>query len=276
MAAPEKRRLIVNADDFGRSHSINEAVIRAHRDGILTTASLMVNEPGCGEAVTLAGKNPRLGVGLHLVLLQGHSALPPEKIPGLVNARGEFSNSPVGAGMNYFFKRRLREQLRAEIRAQFEKFHATGLPLDHVNGHLHLHLHPTVFKILMDDADKLGIRHFRLTRDCLARSRRMANGRWFYRVSHAAIYAWLSRRAREPLRRRGIHHAQITFGLLQNARVDEDYILKLLPELPPGDSELYSHPSLDEFKHEFDALVSPRVEEQTKQLGIELIRHQDL
>jgi hopanoid biosynthesis associated protein HpnK len=276
MAAPEKRRLIVNADDFGRSHSINEAVIRAHRDGILTTASLMVNEPGGGEAVTLARENPRLGVGLHLVLLQGHSALPPEKIPGLVNARGEFSNSPVGAGMNYFFKRRLREQLRAEIRAQFEKFHATGLPLDHVNGHLHLHLHPTIFKILMADADKLGIRCFRLTRDCLARSRRMANGRWFYRVSHAAIYAWLSRRAREPLRRRGIHHAQITFGLLQNARVDEDYILKLLPELPPGDSELYSHPSLDEFKHEFDALVSPRVEEQTKQLGIELIRYQDL
>jgi len=276
MAAPEKRRLIVNADDFGRSHSINEAVIRAHRDGILTTASLMVNEPGGGEAVTLARENPRLGVGLHLVLLQGHSALPPEKIPGLVNARGEFSNSPVGAGMNYFFKRRLREQLRAEIRAQFEKFHATGLPLDHVNGHLHLHLHPTVFKILMDDADKLGIRHFRLTRDCLARSRRMANGRWFYRVSHAAIYAWLSRRAREPLRRRGIHHAQITFGLLQNARVDEDYILKLLPELPPGDSELYSHPSLDEFKHEFDALVSPRVKEQINQLGIELIRYQDL
>jgi len=270
------RRLIVNADDFGLSASVNAAVIRAHREGILTTASLMVSEPGFTEAVQLARENPRLGVGLHLTLLMGHSALPPEKIPGLVNARGEFSNSPVGTGMNYFFKRRLREQLRAEIHAQFEKFHATGLPLDHVNGHLHLHLHPTVFKILMDDADKLGIRHFRLTRDCLARSRRMANGRWFYRVSHTAIYAWLSRRACEPLRRRGIRHAQITFGLLQNARVDEEYILKLLPELPPGDSELYSHPSLDEFKHEFDALVSPRVEEQTKQLGIELIRYQDL
>ena len=61
--------------------------------------------------------------------------------------------------------------------------------------------------------------------------------------------------------RRGIKHAQITFGLLQDSRVDEEYILKLLPELPPGDSELYSHPSLDKFKHEFDALVSPRVRE---------------
>jgi hypothetical protein len=128
----------------------------------------------------------------------------------------------------------------------------------------------------MEDSEKLGIRHFRLTRDCLARSRRMARGNWFYRVSHALIYEWLSSRARNPLRERGIRHAEITFGLLQNARVDEEYVLKLLPELPPGDSELYSHPSLDEFKHEFDALVSPRAKELVKKLGIELIRYQDL
>ena len=273
---PVLRRLIVNADDFGRSHSINQAVVRAHREGILTTASLMVNEPGLDEAVALAKQNPKLGVGLHLTLLCAHSALPPEKIPGLVNARGEFSNNPVGAGFRYFFNRSLREPLRAEIHAQFARFHATGLPLDHVDGHLHLHLHPVVFGILMEDAEKLGIRHLRFTRDCLARSRRMARGRWFYRVSHAAIHQWLSRRAREPLRQRGIKHAQITFGLLQDSHVDEEYVLKLLPELPPGDSELYSHPSLDEFRHEFDALVSPRVKELVKKLGIELIRYQDL
>ena len=270
------KRLIVNADDFGLSTSVNAAVIRAHRDGILTSASLMVNEPGCAEAVALAKENPKLGVGLHLTLLMGHSALPPDKIPGLVNERGEFSNSPVGVGMAYFFKRGLREQLRAEIHAQFEKFRATGLPLDHVNGHLHLHLHPVVFKILMADEAQLGIRHLRLTRDCLARSRRMAGGRWFYRASHAAIYEWLSSRVREPLRQRGIRHAQITFGLLQDSRVDEDYVLKLLPELPPGDSELYAHPSLDKFKHEFDALVSPRVKARVQELGLELIRYQDL
>jgi hopanoid biosynthesis associated protein HpnK len=271
-----RRRLIVNADDFGRSHSINQAVIRAHQEGILTSASLMVNEPGLDEAVALARENPKLGVGLHLTLLVGHSALPPEKIPGLVNDCGEFSNNPVGVGFRYFFNRSLREQLRAEIHAQFSKFRATGLPLDHVNGHLHLHLHPVIFRILMEDAEKLGIRHLRFTRDCFARSRRMTHGRWFYRVLHATIHEWLSHRACEPLRRRGIKHAQITFGLLQDSHVDETYVLKLLPELPPGDSELYSHPSLDEFKHEFDALVSPRVKEQMKKLGIELIRYQDL
>jgi len=236
MASPETRRLIVNADDFGLSRSVNEAVIRAHREGILTTASLMVNESGFDEAVKLAKENPKLGVGLHLTLLMGHSALSAEKIPGLVNARGEFSNSPVGVGMDYFFKRNLREQLRAEIHAQFEKFHATGLALDHVNGHLHLHLHPVIFKILMEDAEQLGIRHLRLTRDCLARSRRISRDHFLYKISHTAIFEFLSRRARKTLTQKKIRHAQITFGLLQNARVDEDYILKLLPELPPGDS----------------------------------------
>jgi hopanoid biosynthesis associated protein HpnK len=269
-------RLIVNADDFGRSHSINAAVLQAHREGILTSASLMVNEPACAEAVTLARENPKLGVGLHLTLLMGHSALSPDKIPGLVNDHGELSDDPVGVGFRYFFNRRLQAQLRAEIHAQFDRFRATGLPLDHVNGHLHLHLHPVVFRILMEDADELGIRHLRLTRDCFGRSRRMTQGRWFYRVFHAGIHAWLSGRARDPLRQRGIKHAQITFGLLQDSHVDEDYVLKLLPELPPGDSELYSHPSLDKFKHEFDALVSPRVKEMIEKLGIELIRYQDL
>jgi predicted glycoside hydrolase/deacetylase ChbG (UPF0249 family) len=206
----------------------------------------------------------------------GHSALPPREIPGLVSAQGEFSNQPVGAGMAYFFKRSLRPQLRAEIHAQFARFRATGLPLDHVNGHLHLHLHPVIFGILMEDREKLGIRHLRLTRDCLSRSRRMARGQWLYRLSHAAIYEWLSARARRRLQAHGIRHAQLTFGLLQNARVDEDYVLKLLPALPPGDSELYSHPSLDEFKHEFNALVSPRVKELVQQTRVELIRYRDL
>ena len=270
------RRLIVNADDFGLSHSVNQAVIRAHREGILTTASLMVNETGFEEAVTLAKESPTLGVGLHVTLLHGHATLPGGKIPGLANVQGEFSNNPVAVGIKYFFDDGLREQLRAEIHAQFDRFHSSGLLLDHVNGHLHLHLHPVIFKILMEDSKKLGIRHFRFTRDCLARSRRMSRGHWFYKISHAIIFEFLSGRARPTLRQSNIRHAQITFGLLQDGRVDEDYVLKLLPELPVGDSELYSHPSLDRFRHEFDALVSPRVKDQIQKLGIQLIRYQDL
>jgi len=277
MACPEiPRRLIVNADDFGLSRSVNEAVVRAHREGILTSASLMVNEAGCDEAVKLAKENPQLGVGLHLTLLMGHSALPPEKIPGLVNSRGEFSDKPVATGFRYFFQRDLREQLRAEIHAQFKRFDATGLPLDHVNGHLHLHLHPTVFRILMEDTDKRRIRHVRLTREPFWMDVPLAKGNRLYRSTHAAIYFLLSWRAQSVLRRKKIRHTPRVFGLLQNARVNEEYLLRLLPILPPGDSELYSHPSLDEFKPEFDALISPRVKELVRQLGVKLIRYPEL
>jgi hopanoid biosynthesis associated protein HpnK len=236
----------------------------------------MVNESSFAEAVALAKENPRLGVGLHLTLLMGHSALPPEKIPDLVNARGEFSDSPVGVGMKYFFQRGLREQLRAEIHAQFARFRATGLVLDHVNGHLHMHLHPVVFGILMQDAAALGITHLRLTREPFWLDAPLARGQRLYRASHAFIYACLAATSRGRLRVRGIKHTQQVFGLLQNARVDAAYVEKLLPLLPPGDSELYSHPSLDEFKNEFDALISPRVKELVAREKIQLIRYQDL
>ena len=269
-------RLIVNADDFGRSHSINQAVIRAHQEGILTSASLMVNEPGFEEAVQLARNHPRLAVGLHLTLLCGHSALPFEKIPGLVDSQREFSDSPVAAGFRYFASPSLRAQLRDELAAQFEKFRQTNLKLDHVNGHLHFHMHPTIFGILMEHATTWGIRHVRLTWDPFWFNARLAGGCWFYRAGHSALYHVLSRICRPQLRRRGIRHTAVVFGLLQNARVDEEYITRLLAVLPPGTSELYSHPSLDEFKNELDALVSPRVKAQVRERGIQLIRYQDL
>ncbi len=250
--------------------------MRAHREGVLTTASLMVNEPAFDGAVALAKALPQLGVGLHLTLLCGHSALQQESIPGLVDANRQFSDSPVIAGFRYFFRAALREQLRAEIHAQFQKFRATGLPLDHVNGHLHIHLHPVIFSLLTEDARELGIQNMRLTFDPFWLNLRMASGHWAYRALHATIYHCLARRARPALKRLNIRHTRVVFGLLQNARVDETYLTNLLPRLPAGDSELYSHPSTGEFKHELDALVNPHVRAQIQQLGIQLIRYQDL
>jgi hopanoid biosynthesis associated protein HpnK len=271
-----KRRLIVNADDFGRSRSINEAVIRAHQEGILTSASLMMNEPDCAEAVELARQNPKLGVGLHLTLLFGHSALPPSQVPGLVNARGEFSEKPATSGLRYFVNRELHAQLRKEVHEQFKRFKETGLELDHLNGHLHMHMHPVVFRILMEDWDKFGFKRARLTRDRFWLNMRLDSGRWFYRTSHAFIYQMLAARQRRHFIEKNVRFAEPVFGLMQDSHVDERFVLELLPQLPAGDSELYSHPSLDKFRHEFDALVSPRVKDAVKKLGIDLIRYQDL
>lgn len=272
------RRLIVNADDFGRSAAVNAAVLRAHSEGILTTASLMVNEPGAAEAVALARAHPRLGVGLHLTLLDGRAALPPKQLAGvgLVNARGEFERAPVRVGWRYFFRRELREPLRAEVRAQFARFRETGLVLDHVNGHLHLHLHPVVLPTVIEEMRKLGARHARLTRDPFWLEARLAGGRWLYRAAHAAVFFWLARAARRRFEEHGLRHTDRVFGLLQNGRVDEAYVLRLLERLPPGDSELYAHPALGEFEHELAALISPRVLARVAQNGIRLVRYQDL
>lgn len=275
--AKPRRRLIVNADDFGRSSSINRAVIDAHRRGILTTASLMVAGEAFAEAVALARENPRLGVGLHLTLCCGRSVRAPRQIPSLVNRSGDFPTSPVSAGMKYFFSARAHQDLALEIRAQIQRFLETGLILDHLNGHLHFHLHPSVFRTLSALWTEFPqIRALRLTHDPLKLDWPLGEGRYFYRLSHALIFSLLSRRARSALRQAGLAHTRAVFGLLENDRVTEDYVARLLPILPPGDSELYSHPSDDQFKHEYEALVSPRVHAILEEQKIDLIRYQDL
>ncbi|MGI8965845.1 MAG: hopanoid biosynthesis-associated protein HpnK [Limisphaerales bacterium] len=274
--ATSVRQLIVNADDFGRSSSINPAVVRAHRQGILTSASLMVNENAFAEAVQLGKENPHLGVGLHLTLLRGHSTLAQEKIPDLVDSKNQFSNHPVATGIRYFFCRGLHSQLREEMAAQFEKFHSTGLKLDHVNGHLNIHLHPVIFEILIENATAWGIREIRLSYDPLRLNARLARGRWTYRLSHYFIYRWLSNWARPMLRRNNIRFTQRVFGLLQSGRMNEEFLARLLQRLPEGDSELYAHPSLDDFKDELDALISPAIKNLCEQNNIKLIRYQDL
>lgn len=278
MAPPESagRRLIVNADDFGRSPAINEAIEAAHRDGILTCASLMVSEPFAADAVARARACPALGVGLHLTLVCGRAALPAEANPGLAGVDGQLPAGAARAGWRYFFRRDLRAALRHEIGAQLDAFARTGLPLDHVNGHLNLHLHPAVFRLLLDLAPARGIRALRLTRDRFWLNARLARGAWVYRLSHAVIFTLLSAWARPRLRRAGLRHTRHVFGLLQNGRVDEAYLLRLLPRLPAGDSELYSHPSLTEFRSEFEALVSPRVRALAAAEGIRFIRYQDI
>src|SRR5690242_17693655 len=123
------RQLIVTADDFGLSTAVNEAIERGHREGILSTTSLMVAAPATPDAVERARRTPTLHVGLHVVLVNGRPALPPEEVPLLVDERGMFETDLFRAGVRYFFTPGIRKQLEAEIRAQFAAFAATGLPL---------------------------------------------------------------------------------------------------------------------------------------------------
>src|SRR2546428_733282 len=167
------RRLVVTADDFGAAPEVNAAVVRAHREGILTSTSLMVTGDAVDEAVRLARETPTLAVGLHLVLAQGRPAAPRAEIPDLVAEDGAFRRAPISTGLRYawqYLSSTGRAQLRREIEAQLAAFAATGLRLSHVDGHLNtlnMHLHPMVLPILRELAPRYGIRAMRLSREDL-------------------------------------------------------------------------------------------------------------
>ena len=271
-----RHRLIVTADDFGRSSAVNGAVIRAHREGILTCASVMVGGEAFAEAVELAREHPKLGLGLHLTLCCGKAVLPPGTIPDLVDDAGNFRDSPIAAGLLYSFHSPARLQLAREVEAQLRQFQQTGLTLDHLNGHLHFHLHPVVFGIVRKLAVRYGVRRMRLTREPWERNFVEEEGRWVYRVSHAAVFGSLCAWAAPRFAESGIGHAGQVFGLLENGRVTEDYLLRVIRELPAGVAEVYSHPSLAGGEAELAALTSGRVAEAVRRGDVELIRYQDL
>ena len=154
--------LTVTADDFGLAPEVNEAVERAHREGILTAASLMVAEPHAADAVARARTMPGLGIGLHLTLVEGSAVLPRAAIPDLIGADGRLRTDLASYGATIFFRPSVRRQVAAEIEAQFRAFAATGLPLHHVDAHKHFHLHPTIAGLLLEIGPRFGMRRLRV------------------------------------------------------------------------------------------------------------------
>ena len=236
-------RLIINADDFGRSREINRAVIRAHRDGVLTSASLMIAGEAASDAIDLARGYPSLAIGLHLVVVDGPAVLPGKEIPHLVNERGQFPNSPVRLGLRYMFTRAARRELAAEVEAQFNAFAASGLPLSHVDGHQHMHMHPVVFDLLLPLARRFGARGIRVVRDDLSAALHHDRSHAMGKVLATLVFGLLRRRCRRRLGGSGMASAGRTYGFLQSGNMSEAYVLSLLPQIKNQLSEIYFHPT---------------------------------
>jgi hopanoid biosynthesis associated protein HpnK len=237
------RRLIVNGDDFGLSPQVNAGILHAHTHGILTSTSLMVTAAAWREAVQLAKETPSLSVGLHLTLVQGRAVLAPHLLTHVTEPSGNFSENPIIAGLRYFFSSKARTQLHDECRAQIERFLATGLSLSHIDGHLHIHMHPVVLGIMIELALEYQVKAVRLTREDLSVSlacdpRYRLRKRW-----ESFIFTQLSHTAERRLRSRGLVFPDTLFGLHQSGDVNERYVLDLLPRLRIGVTELYCHPA---------------------------------
>ncbi len=232
------KRLIVTADDFGAAVAVNDAVEQAHRKGILTAASLMVAGDAAEDAISRARTMPSLGVGLHIVLVEGRPVLPPEQLPDLVDASGNFRTDMVRTAIGIFFRPSIRAQLRAEVEAQFARFAATGLPLDHVNAHKHFHLHPTIAATILRVGRRYGMQSIRAPIEPRAILARVEPGAGGFDISTA----W-ALRVRRRMRAGGMRVPDQVFGLAWSGKLDTARLRGLIANLPDGLTEIYTHPA---------------------------------
>lgn len=280
MAKDKTRRLIVTADDFGASPEVNAAIEEAHRDGILTAASLMVAGDAASDAVERARRLPQLGVGLHLVLVEGRPLLPPEQIPALVDSTGQFRTDMVRTAVTIFASPAARRQLAAEIDAQFAAFAATGLTLDHVNAHKHFHLHPTIASAILRAGRRHGMTAMRAPIEPPAMIAAIDG-----KSRRAGIEHLWAKVLRRRLRRAGMIVPDQVFGLAWSGALTAPRLLALLDRLPPGLTEIYAHPALGpypgsapgyRYAEELAALTDPLAKVAISRNGVATGRFADL
>ena len=281
------RFAIINGDDFGFSEGVNRGIIKAHAKGVLTSTSLMVTGDAFEDAVALASSHPNLAVGLHLVLVKGKAVLPPEKIPHLVDSKGNFPFAPLKTGLLYQFNREARKELRLEIRAQLEKFRQSGLQLAHVDSHLHMHSHPFVLQTIVDLASEFEIKTIRLPWEELKISLGLDSEDLLAKTIWWGVFALLRNYGERLLRAKNIQFADRVYGLLQTGNINEEFLLGLIPQITADLVEIYAHPAIafpGEPRNgpagaghvELEAMLSDRVREAFAKSGFELTNYNNL
>jgi predicted glycoside hydrolase/deacetylase ChbG (UPF0249 family) len=218
------KRLIVNADDLGRSAGMNRGVLEAHRRGIVTSASLSVNFPAAAEVPTLAQDAVGLGLGLHLTFTGGPPVLPPEKIETLVDFQGRLPHAPDG------LDDARPEEIVAEARAQLRRFRELmGRPPTHLDTRQHAHRHPAVLEVVVMLAWETGLP-----------------------VRNA------SPEVHERLRREGIRCTDQVTIEFHGDGANLESLVTLLGGLPLGTTELMCRPALGDEQAAAEGAAPPR------------------
>jgi hopanoid biosynthesis associated protein HpnK len=242
-----------------------------HPDNLDAALELIKPLPGVAEAAVF-------GDGLHVAVTDARPVLDPQEIPLLVDEHGQLSGKLLRSGLRFFGSRAAQAQLRAEIRAQFEAFAATGLRLDHVNGHNHLHIHPTVLGLILEVGRDYGMRAMRVPYEPFAPSWRSAHRDLGARFSLGVALLPMIASMRSRLARAGISSNDFLFGICDTGRMTLERALAILAQLPEGTSEMHFHPATSRWpgmpasarcEEELAALTNPKLGQAFHDLGIE-------
>ncbi len=289
------KRLIVNADDFGLAESVNRAIIVAHRDGILTSTSLLANGLAFDDAVTLSREFPCLSVGVHLNISEGTPVSPADRIPSLINERGEFHLGPFRLGTRILMKQINLDDICSELRAQVLKVFDAGITPSHLNGHLHVHILPQLSSMVIALAHEFHIRYVRCPAESLEATLPLL---WKFADASIAVlersaiaYAVSSfaKDYKQQLRRNGLLFSDDFLGLAHTGFLGVKSIGALLDVVSDGTTELMCHPGYVSAQvaslggkltrareAEVVALTAPEVKKIVEKLGIRLTNLRDL
>ncbi|HXW62274.1 MAG TPA: ChbG/HpnK family deacetylase [Candidatus Acidoferrales bacterium] len=286
------KQVILNADDFGLTRGVNEGIIRGHREGILTSATLMANGPAFDDAIERAKANPKLAIGCHLVLSGGVAVAPREKIPSLAGTDGSLPESLAAFVVRVTSGSLRTEDIETELRAQIEKIRAAGVEPSHVDTHKHTHTHPRVMNVVARVARASGISRIRNPVEDLRDSWRSTRPDGLARILDlAAAFAVHSvgSQFRTVSRRYGLLSPDHFLGLAATGRLNPAALARLLAAVPEGRTEIMLHPGLwdpelekvgSRLQHqrqiELEALLSPEVGRVVQEHNIRLITYRDL
>ncbi|HPQ81384.1 MAG TPA: ChbG/HpnK family deacetylase [bacterium] len=284
-------RIIVNADDFGQSSAVNEAVMAACENGVLTSATIMANMPGFEEAARGAASMQKLGVGVHLNILRGVPLSEPSRIRSLVCRRGCFLDS-AGAFLARALSGRIDyDDVEAEFAAQIGRVIDFGITPTHLDSEKHLHIaFPRIGRIACALAKRFGIGAVRIVREPVSLLRGMPKAS----LSQTFKLMILNRQGSALTRVAsglGLAFADRSFGVALAGRMDADIYRRLFRAVSEGSMEIMCHPAtsgnasagarsvgwLDRFRaEEYRALVDPAVKEALAASGSVLINYGDL
>jgi chitin disaccharide deacetylase len=244
------KRLIVNADDFGLTGGVNRAVRELYASGVLSSTTLMARAAATDEAISIARANPALGVGCHVVLVDGVPVLSARtQLPLLADRK----TGELRPGLPGFLRalhlssarRQFCAQIEAETRAQIESLQSRGVALTHVDAHKHTHMFPHVLRAILRAARACGLHAIRNPFEPAWAVRATAGARWA-RVAEVTVLRWLAPVCRRILAEEGFATTDGTIAVVGTGVLDAAMVRSFLRQLPEGTWELVTHPGYND------------------------------
>jgi hopanoid biosynthesis associated protein HpnK len=289
------KRLIVNADDFGLTDKVNEAIVDGHRNGLITSTTLMAKGQAFESAVELSRQAPRLGVGIHWNLTEGHPVAACSSIPTLADEEGFRFKTPQRLWRALFLGRVKQADIERELRAQIEKILAADISPTHLDSHKHVHSLPQLGKIAVRVAREYGIGAIRVVAEdssvlgSLLRHYPGSAVTLIRQYLNGCALSLISRGWSRQLRSAGIVRASRFYGFTATGFLDDAVLRKLLSKMRDETSELMCHPGfvdaalrrmptrlLRQREIEHQALTHPSVKRLVQELGIQLVNYGDI